>query len=65
MSRNAPTGENGENRQRAGDSNWMPNVVPWRVAILAKMAILAKIANLDGKSVPLKSGDFGENGDFT
>ena len=53
-------------------------MVPWRVAILAKLAILAKMANLDGKkspegwrlkldgkSVPLKNGDFGENGDFT
>jgi len=39
-----------KNRQRAGDSNWMPKVAPWRVAILAEMAILAKIANLDGES---------------
>ena len=52
-------------------------MVPWRVAILAKLAILAKMANLDGekspegwrlkldaKSGPLESGDFGEIGDF-
>ena len=42
MSRNAPNGENGENRQRAGDSNWMPKVAPWRVAILAILAIWQK-----------------------
>ena len=55
MSRNAPNGENGEKRQRAVDSNWMPKVVPWRVAILAKLAklaILAKMANLDGEKSP-------------
>ena len=44
MSRNAPNGENGENRQRAGDSNWMPKVAPWRVAVLAKLAKLATIS---------------------
>ena len=68
MSRNAPNGENGENRQRAGDSNWMPKVAPWRVAILAILANLDGEGwrlKLDGKSVPLKSGDFDENGDFT
>ena len=27
-----------KNRQRADDSNWMPEVAPWRVAILAKLA---------------------------
>ena len=26
-----------ENRQTAGDLNWMPIVAPWRVAILAKI----------------------------
>ena len=40
MSRNACNGENGE----TGDLNWMPKVAPWKLAILAKMAILAKIA---------------------
>ena len=38
-----------KNRQRAGNSNWMPKEAPWRVtilAIMAKMAELAKIANL-------------------
>ena len=44
MSRNAFNG----NMARAGDSNWMPNVAPWRagiLAILAKMAIwMAKIS---------------------
>ena len=45
MSRNACNGENGgtgEKSPAAGDLNWMPKVVPWRLAILAKMAILAK-----------------------
>ena len=36
-----------KNRQRAGNSNWMPKEAPWRVAIFAKMAELAKIANLE------------------
>ena len=45
-----------KNRQRAGNSNWMPKEAPWRVTILAimaklaifaKMAELAKIANLE------------------
>ena len=26
-----------ENRQTAGDLNWMPKVAPWRVTILAKI----------------------------
>ena len=26
-----------ENRQTAGDLNWMPKVAPWRVPILAKI----------------------------
>ena len=56
-------------RQKAGDSNWMSKVAPWRVVILAKLAIWGKVANLDGekspegwrfkldgKSGPLKSG---------
>ena len=40
-------GENGENCHMAGDSNWIPKVASWRVAILeitVKMAILAKMA---------------------
>ena len=44
MSRNACNGENGKKRQKAGDSNWMPKVAPWRVAILAKMSNLAQMA---------------------
>ena len=47
MSRNAcngETGETGEKSSAAGDLNWMPKVAPWRQAILAKLAILAKIA---------------------
>ena len=47
MSRNACNGENGETGEKspaAGDLNWMPKVAPWRLVILAKMAILAKIA---------------------
>ena len=50
MSRNACNGENGENGETgekspaAGDLNWMPKVAPWRLTILAKMAILAEIA---------------------
>ena len=46
MSRNACNGKNGETGEKlpaAGDLNWMPKVAPWRLAILAKMAILAKI----------------------
>ena len=46
-------GENGENCHMAGDSNWMPKVAPWRVAILvimAKMAILAKMAKFGKNS---------------
>ena len=67
MSRNACNGENGETGEKspaAGDLNWMPKVAPWRLAILAKMAILAKIARglaicgkifkLDAKSGPFK-----------
>ena len=49
MSRNACNGENGETGEKspaAGDLNWMPKVAPWRLAILAKMAILAKLAYL-------------------
>ena len=41
-------------RQKAGDLNWMPKVAPWRVAILAKLAILAKMANLDGEKSTLR-----------
>ena len=47
MSRNACNGENGETGEKspaAGDLNWMPKVAPWKLAILAKMTILAKIA---------------------
>ena len=54
MSRNACNGENGETGEKSpasGDLNWMPKVAPWRLAILAKMAILAK---LDAKSGPFK-----------
>ena len=43
MSRNACNGENGENSPGSGDLNWMPKVAPWRLAILAKLAILLKI----------------------
>ena len=55
MSRNACNGENGETGEKspaARDLNWMPKVAPWRLEILAKMAILAK------------NGDFGEIGSF-
>ena len=63
MSR-ACNGETGEKSPAAGDLNWMPKVAPWRLAILAKMAILAKITRgqaicgkifkLDAKSDPFK-----------
>ena len=46
-------GENGENCHMADDSNWMPKVTSWRVAILEiteKMAILAKLAKKFGKN---------------
>ena len=64
MSRNACNGETGEKSPASGHLNWMPKVAPWRLAILAKMAILAKIARglaicgkifkLDAKSGPFK-----------
>ena len=44
MSRNTCNGENGEKSPASGDLNGMPKVAPWRLAILAKMAILAKTA---------------------
>ena len=44
MSRNACNGETGEKLPAAGDLNWIPKVAPWKLATLAKMAILAKIA---------------------
>jgi len=31
-----------KNHERAGDSNCMPKLAPWRVAILAKMAKFGK-----------------------
>ena len=47
-------GENGTNGEKTPEgwrhsecgkySNWMPNVAPWGMAILAKMAVLAKMA---------------------
>ena len=46
MSKNACNGENGETGEKsptAGDLNWMPKVAPWRLPILAKMAILVKL----------------------
>ena len=48
-----------KNRQRAGDLNWIPKVAPWRLAILAKLAM----ADNDGEKHPgpLETGDFGEN----
>ena len=65
--RHACKGENGETGEKSpasGDLNWMRKVAPWRLAILAKMAILAKIARglaicgkifkLDAKSGPFK-----------
>ena len=39
-----------KNGQRAGDSNWTPKVAPRRVVILEKLAILAKMMNLDGRN---------------
>ena len=41
MSRNACNGENGETGEKSpagGDLNWTPKVVPWKLAILAKIA---------------------------
>ena len=61
---NGENGETGEKSPASGDLNWMPKVAPWRLAILAKMAILAEIARglaicgkifkLDAKSGPFK-----------
>ena len=39
-----------KNGQRTGDSNWTRKVAPWRVAILEKLLILAKMTNLDGRN---------------
>ena len=50
MSRNACNGETGEKSPSAGDLNWMPKVAPWRLAILAKMAILAKFHAYNGET---------------
>ena len=36
-----------KSRQRAGNSNWMPKVAPWRVTFLAKKANLEKKAILN------------------
>ena len=47
MSRNACNGENGKSGEKlpaSGDLNWMPKETPWRLAILAKLVVLAKIA---------------------
>ena len=47
MSRNGYNGENGKNGEKSPASNglsWMPKVAPWRLAILAKLAISTKIA---------------------
>ena len=38
-----------KSRQKASDSNWMPKVATWRVAILAKMAIFGKIGEISPK----------------
>ena len=64
MSRNACNGENGETGEKspaADDLNWMPKVAPWRLAILAilakiarGLAICGKIFKLDAKSGPFK-----------
>ena len=66
MSRNACNGGNGEKWPASDDLNWMPKVAPWRLAILAKLAISAKIARgliisrmwqifrLDARSGPFK-----------
>lgn len=47
-----------KNRQRADDSNWMPEVAPWRVTILAKLAKFGK--NGEKSPSPLESGTNGE-----
>jgi len=39
-------GKMAKEHQRAGNSNWMQKVAPWRVAKKEKMAILAKVKNL-------------------
>ena len=47
MSRNACNGENGKNGEKSPASDnlsWMPKVAAWRLAILAKLALLGKIA---------------------
>ena len=47
MSRNACNGENDKNGEKSPASDnlsWMPKVAAWRLAILAKLALLGKIA---------------------
>ena len=51
---NGENGETGEKSPASGDLNWMPKVAPWRLAILAKMAILAKYSNCMPKEAPSK-----------
>ena len=41
---NGENGRNGEKSPASDNLSWMPNVAPWRLAILAKLAILGKIA---------------------
>ena len=59
--RHACSGETGEKSPASGDLNWMPKVAPWRLAILAilakiarGLAICGKIFKLDAKSGPIK-----------
>ena len=75
MSRNACNGENGKNGEKSPASDnlsWMPKVAAWRLAILAKLALLGKNRQRAGdngdngekRPGPLESGDFGEISDF-
>ena len=41
--RHACNGETGEKSPASGDLNWMPKVAPWRLAILAKLAMWQNI----------------------
>ena len=40
----AKIAKNFEKLPASGDLNWMPKEAPWRLAILAKLVVLAKIA---------------------
>ena len=57
---NGENGRNGEKSPASDNLSWIPNVAPWRMAILAKIArrlVISRmwqIFKLDAKSGPFK-----------